>query len=95
MAAGRIVGIKAAIGLALLALSLQGCGFDYLNHLDRVTLHGGDAVDANLAAETTNPTKRSMYNIYGLGRNGDVIPPAPVTSTTATTAGGSTAPPAH
>ena len=62
---------------ALLALSLvlAGCSsVDYLNHRDRVTLAGGDAVRANLERETLNPAKGSMYNVGGLGADGGVIP---------------------
>lgn len=63
------------IALAAAAtLALAGCAYDYLQHSDRVGYSAGDAVKANLAQETTNPSKRSMYSTWGLGRNGDVTP---------------------
>jgi hypothetical protein len=57
-------------------LALAGCSYDYLNHEDTVAYHAGNAVRANLEAETTNPSRRSIYSTVGLGRNGNVIPPA-------------------
>jgi hypothetical protein len=54
------------------ALLLSGCAYDYLQHTDRVGYSAGDAVKANLAQETTNPSKRSMYLKGGLGKNGIV-----------------------
>lgn len=59
-----------AAGSALLLLS--GCAYDYLQHTDRVGYSAGDAVEANLVQETTNPSKRSMYAKGGLGKNGVV-----------------------
>ena len=56
------------------ALLLSGCAYDYLQHTDRVGYSAGDAVKANLAQETTNPSKRSMYLKGGLGKNGIVTP---------------------
>jgi len=68
----------ASLGCALaLALLLDGCAYDYLQHSDRVAYSAGDAVKANLASETTNPSKRSMYATKGLGKNGNIIPAAP------------------
>jgi hypothetical protein len=61
------------------ALALAGCAYDYLQHTDRVGYSAGDAVKANLAQETTNPSKRSMYVTRGLGKNG-VIATASATS---------------
>ena len=58
------------------ALLLSGCAYDYLQHTDRVGYSAGDAVAHNLAQETINPSKRSMYVKSGLGRNGSVIPSA-------------------
>ncbi|HVY52479.1 MAG TPA: hypothetical protein VHA07_13080 [Devosia sp.] len=55
-----------------IALALAGCTYDYLQHSDRVGYSAGDAVEANLAQETANPFKRSMYSTAGLGRNGSV-----------------------
>jgi hypothetical protein len=68
---------------AALALLLSGCGYDYLQHSDRVAYSAGDAVAANLEAETINPSKRSMYDTAGLGRNGPVVPSAASGSTSA------------
>ncbi|HZY48173.1 MAG TPA: hypothetical protein VFE64_00195 [Devosia sp.] len=56
------------------AVLLSGCAYDYLQHTDRVGYSAGDAVKANLAQETTNPSKRSMYLKGGLGKNGIVTP---------------------
>jgi hypothetical protein len=66
---------KLACG-AVLAVSLSGCTYDYLQNTDRVGYHAGDAVKANLLSETINPTKASMYDKSGLGKDGNVIPPA-------------------
>ena len=62
-------------GTALLALSLGGCAYDYLQHTDRVTFRGGNAVKANLEAQTTNPSDAARYNTKGLGKDGVVVPP--------------------
>ena len=59
---------------ALLTLLLSGCAYDYLQHTDRVGYSTGDAVKANLEAQTTNPSKHSMGNKGGLGQNGVVVP---------------------
>jgi len=71
--------ILAASGV-LTALLLGGCTYDYLQRTDRVGYSAGDAVRANLERETMNPTRRSMYDTRGLGKNGDVVsadePPA-------------------
>ena len=56
-----------------LALSLCGCTYDYLQHNDRIAYRAGDAVKANLEAETINPSKGSMWVTTGLGRNGVVV----------------------
>jgi len=57
-------------------LLLGGCAYDYLQHTDRVGYSAGDAVKANLAQQTINPSKRSMYLKGGLGKNGFVVPSA-------------------
>lgn len=63
------------VAIALLSSTvLGGCAYDYLNHDDRVGYSSGDAVKANLARETTNPSKNSQNNVSGLGKDGDVIP---------------------
>ncbi len=67
-------------GVATLAVfsALAGCAYDYRQRTDRVGYAAGDAVKANLARNTANPTKASMYSTKGLGKNGSVIvPPAP------------------
>lgn len=69
MSGRRIFAALAAAGLAAL---LDGCSYDYLQHTDRIGYRAGDAVKANLAQETTNPSKRSMYSTKGIGRNGYV-----------------------
>jgi hypothetical protein len=53
--------------------ALAGCTYDYRQRTDRVGYSAGDAVKANLARETSNPTKASMYSTKGLGRNGHVV----------------------
>jgi len=70
--------LRVAAVLALLS-ALAGCAYDYRQRTDRVGYSAGDAVKANLARETTNPTKASMYSTKGLGRNGVVTtePAAP------------------
>lgn len=59
----------------LLALTLAGCAYDYLQRSDRVAYSAGDAVKANLERETTSPSKKSMYSTGGLGKNGVVTSP--------------------
>ena len=73
----------ALIAVVLLAPGLGGCTYDYLQHTDRLAYSGGDAVKANLEAETVNPSKRSMYSKDGLGRNGLIIP-EPTTGSSST-----------
>ena len=73
--------LKIAALAGLLMLPLGGCAYDYLQHTDRVGYSAGDAVHANLEAETTNPSKRSMYQVGGLGKNG-VVTPAPAAAPT-------------
>lgn len=63
---------RAAALLAVLSV-LAGCTYDYLQRTDRVSYSAGDAVKANLARETANPAKGSMYSTKGLGKNGVVI----------------------
>jgi hypothetical protein len=72
------------IGLAISGLviaGLTGCSTDYLQHSDRIRYGAGNAVRANLEAETVNPAKASMDRTTGLGANGAMITPAgePVT----------------
>ena len=67
--------LNAVRAVAMLAVcsALVGCAYDYRQRTDRVGYAAGDAVKANLARETTNPNKASMYSTKGLGKNGSVI----------------------
>ena len=56
--------------MAVVTAPLAGCSYDYLQHTDRVSFRGGNAVAQNLESETINPSKRSMYAKGGLGKNG-------------------------
>lgn len=82
--------LRPAAAVLALGLTLAGCSsVDYVNHRDRVTLAGGNAVRANLERETLNPAKASMYDVRRLGANGGVIPakaaaPSKVTNITLT-----------
>lgn len=58
-------------------LLLSGCAYDYLQRTDRVGYSAGDAVKANMAAQTTNPSKDSAYSTKGLGKDGYVKPSSP------------------
>ncbi len=62
--------------MAAATAPLAGCAYDYAQHTDRVSFRAGNAVAANLEAETINPSKRSMLSTAGLGRNGNVLPAA-------------------
>lgn len=66
--------IAAIASAAILAALVSGCTYDSLNRSDRITLAAGNAVRANLERSTINPTKKSMYQTGGLGRDGNVIP---------------------
>lgn len=61
---------------AVLSLSvvLSGCTYDYNQHSDRVAYSAGEAVKANLARETEDPSNKSMNKTSDLGKNGNVIP---------------------
>ncbi len=63
---------KVAAAIALLAV-MGGCSYDYMQRTDRVGYSAGNAVRANLAQQTTNPMRASMYNTKGLGKDGPVI----------------------
>ena len=88
--------LAGALTLATLALVLNGCSYDYLQHTDRVAYNAGDAVKANLESETINPSKRSMYYTKGLGKNGiaSVTAVTPAATGTAAPAASAAAPPA-
>lgn len=69
-------GARSMTGLLLAAavtLLLGGCVYDHLQRTDRVAFSAGDAVKANLAVQTIDPSRGSMYKTKGLGRNGSVI----------------------
>lgn len=65
----------AALAIALLA---TGCTYDHMQRTDRVSFRAGNAVRANMAIQTVNPSKGSQYVTTGLGASGSVIPSAPV-----------------
>ncbi|ARP63388.1 calcium-binding protein [Mesorhizobium sp. WSM1497] len=46
------------------ALALSGCGADYLNNYDSVTLAAGDANRANTLAQTVDPFNPSSRNTH-------------------------------
>jgi hypothetical protein len=62
---------NAALAL-ILALTLAGCSYDYAQHSDQVAYSAGDAVKANLALQTINPSKKSMNDTSGLGKSGNM-----------------------
>ncbi|MEO7223801.1 MAG: hypothetical protein ABIY37_15135 [Devosia sp.] len=62
--------IKNATLALTLALALSGCAYDYAQHSDQVAYSAGDAVKANLALQTIDPSKKSMNDTSGLGKNG-------------------------
>lgn len=80
---GRVTGalVRNAVLAAMLAALLGGCAYDYLQHTDRVSYSAGNAVKANLESETTSPSKKSMYNTQGLGKNGVITPAVPAAPT--------------
>lgn len=59
----------------LAALTLSGCAYDYLQRQDRVAYSAGNAVKANLAAQTIDPAVST--STAGLGKNGAVEPKSP------------------
>lgn len=64
------------------AALLSGCAYDYLQTTDRVAYSAGDAVRANIARETTNPSSDNMNDLSDLGSDGQVTPtegPPPAT----------------
>lgn len=67
-----------AIAYSILALVLAGCTYDYLQRSDRIAYSSGDAVEANLEAQTTDPANPNSSKTGGLGKNGALImvPPA-------------------
>lgn len=65
------LGRNTALALVLCA-TLTGCTYDYTSRYDRVAYSAGNAVKANLARETTNPSKKSMQDTTGLGKDGNM-----------------------
>ena len=59
------------------ALALSGCAYDYLQRTDKVGYSAGDAVKANLEAQTIDPARDAAYSTKGLGKNGYVEPKSP------------------
>ena len=57
-----------AMGVALV---LSGCTYDYLQRSDKIALSAGDAVNANLEAQTTDPA--GDYDTSGLGKDGSQV----------------------
>jgi hypothetical protein len=55
-------------------LALGGCAYDYLQRTDKVGYTAGDAIKANMEAQTMNPSKDSAYSVKGIGKNGYVKP---------------------
>jgi hypothetical protein len=71
------VGMKVLAPLAGASLLLLGgCTYDYLQRTDRVGYSAGNAVQANIEAQTIDPSKASQYNTKGLGKDGVVLPDA-------------------
>lgn len=64
--------VKLLGGLAAL-LALAGCTYDYMQRTDKVSHRAGNAVETNMAIQTTNPSKDSQYDTRGLGKNGAVL----------------------
>ncbi len=75
----RTVALLAGTGVVL---ALGGCTYDHLQQTDRVGYHAGDAVKANLEAETVNPQSLTHYKKSGLGKDGALFPPAGSSETT-------------
>ncbi len=64
---------NAALALVL-AATLTGCAYDYAQRTDTVAFSAGNAVKANTAIQTIDPSSKSMNDTTGLGQNGPVIP---------------------
>jgi hypothetical protein len=64
-----ILSKNAALAL-LMGLTLAGCSYDYAQRTDQVGYSAGDAVKSNLALQTINPSKKSMNDTSGLGKDG-------------------------
>ena len=75
--------LSAVLLALLLPVTLGGC--TYLNRSEGVTVHGGNAVRANLERETAYATSKKRYSVKGLGRNGSVVPKEEASATVAAT----------
>ncbi len=75
-----IVRARGPVLLCVLATTLSGCTYDYLQHTDRVSYAAGEAGKANLERETTDPARKSKGKTSGLGKNGPVVPTDDVAS---------------
>jgi len=73
LSANLTVTLARAAALVVVFVALAGCAYDYRQRTDRVGYSAGNAVRANLARETTNPSRGSMYSTGGLGQNGPVV----------------------
>lgn len=74
MSAGQAIMLVRITVAASLALLLAGCVYDYAQHTDRVGFTAGNAVKANLEAQTVNPSDKRRYKVDGLGKDGVVVP---------------------
>lgn len=75
MNGARATKLAAALGLCALTGALGGCAYDYLQRTDRVGYSAGNAVKANIAAQTIDPA--TATSTKGLGKNG-IISTVPV-----------------
>lgn len=73
----HLMAVRIVAGAIAVALLLGACTYDYLQRTDRVAYQAGDAVKANIARETDNPSKKSMYSTKGLGKDGALSPVEP------------------
>ena len=58
--------------LALVLAALGGCTYDYAQQADTVAYSAGNAVKANMALQTIDPSKKSMNDTTGLGKDGNM-----------------------
>ncbi len=68
--------LKSTIIVASLTLIVSACDPTYLANSDRITQGGGNAVKANLEAQTIDPSSDEQYDVSGLGKDGSMwLPP--------------------
>lgn len=71
----RFPSLIGSAALILAASLTSGCAeYDYLQRTDRISYRAGNAVRANLERETIDPSNRTMYETFDLGKNGWVVP---------------------